>query len=148
MEVGTICQRPVFTIRPYEPVSRAAQLMGAHQVRYLVVVELDPYARPVGVLSERDIVVRVLARGLDPKAVCVREVMTPDPTMVRESDFVEAALLKMRESGVSRLPVVNVRRELVGLLTREDALRVSADDGREDRDFMDHGWQVEEVVPV
>ena len=148
MEVGTICQRPVFTIRPYELVTRAAQLMGAHQVRYLVVVELDPYARPVGVLSERDIVVRVLARGLDPKAVCVREVMTADPTLVREADFVEAALLKMREAGVGRLPVVNDHRELVGLLTREDALRVSAYDGPEDRDFMYDGWQVEEVVPV
>src|SRR5215469_9054670 len=104
VEVGTICRRPVFTIRPYERVTRAAQLMGAHEVGYLVVVEFDPYARPVGVLTESDIVVRVLARGLDPKAVCVREVMTADPTLVREADFVEAALLKMREAGVGRLP--------------------------------------------
>jgi CBS domain-containing protein len=148
VEVGAICQRPVFTIRPYELVSRAAQLMAEHQVGYLVVVEFGPYARPVGVLSERDIVVRVLARGMDPKAVCVRDIMTADPTLARESDFVEAALPKMRESGVRRLPVVNDHRELVGLLTLEDVLRVSADDRVQDRDVTDDSWQIEDVIPV
>ena len=148
MEVGTICQRPVFAVRPYETVSRAARLMGEHRVDYLVVVELDPYARPVGVLSERDIVVRVLARRMDPKAVCVREVMTADPTLVRESDFVETAVLKMGESGVRRLPVVNDHGELVGVLTLEDVLKVSAEDGPEDRDVIDNGRQIEDVIPV
>src|SRR5215472_17092205 len=103
VEVGTICQRPVFTIGPYERVSRAAQLMRDHQVGYLVVVEFDPYARPVGVLSERDVVGRVVARGMDPKAVFVRDVMTANPIMARESDFAEAALQKMLGSGISRL---------------------------------------------
>ena len=148
MEVGTICQRPVFTIGPFERASRAAQLLGDSQAGYLVVVEFDPYARPVGVLSERDIVARVIARGMDPKAVFVRDIMTANPVMARESDFVEAALQKMRGFGVSWLPVVNDYRELVGILTLEDASSVCADGGSQVRDAAEDEWHVEDVIPV
>jgi len=126
MEVGTICQRLVFTIRRFDEVTRAAQLMREKHVGYLVVVELDPLARPVGVLTDRDIVIGVVARGVDPKAVCVGDVMTVDPITVREADSVEAALKKMREFGVRRLPVVNDRRELVGILAIDDVLQFIA----------------------
>jgi len=126
MEVGTICQRLVFTIRRFDEVTRAAQLMREKHVGYLVVVELDPLARPVGVLTDRDIVIGVVARGVDPKAVCVGDVMTVDPITVREADSVEAALQKMREFGVRRLPVVNDRSELVGILAIDDVLQFIA----------------------
>jgi len=131
MEVGTICQRLVFTIRRFDEVTRAAQLMREKHVGYLVVVELDPLARPVGVLTDRDIVVEVVARGVDPKAVCVGDIMTVDPITTREADSVGAALQKMREFGVRRLPVVNDRRELVGILAIDDVLQLIAGGAQE-----------------
>jgi CBS domain-containing protein len=85
----------------------------------------------VGVLTDRDIVVGVIARGVDPKVVCVGDIMTVDPITVRESDSVEAALHRMREFGVRRLPVVNDRRELVGILAMDDVLQVMAGDAQE-----------------
>src|SRR5215467_3803314 len=100
MEVGTICQRLVFTIRRCDELTRAAQLMREKHVGYLVVVELDPLARPVGVLTDRDIVIGVVARGVGPKAVRVGDIMTIDPVTTREADSVGAALQKMREFGV------------------------------------------------
>src|SRR5215831_10612920 len=72
MEVGTICQRLVFTIRRFDEVTRAAQLMREKHVGYLAVVELDPLARPVGVFTDRDIVIGVVARGGGPEG-SVRE---------------------------------------------------------------------------
>ena len=126
MQVGTICQRLVFTIRRFDEVTRAAQLMREKHVGYLVVIELDPLARPVGVLTDRDIVTGVVARGVDAKAVCVGDIMTVDPVTTREADSVAAALQKMREHGVRRLPVVNDRRELVGILAIDDVLQVIA----------------------
>jgi CBS domain-containing protein len=131
MEIGTICQRPVFTVRRSDEVVRAAQLMREKHVGYLVVVELDPLARPVGVLTDRDIVVGVVARQVDPKAVCVGDIMTVDPITALESDSVEAALQKMRVFGIRRLPVVNDHRELVGLLAMDDLLQVIAGDAQE-----------------
>ena len=131
MEVGTICQRLVFTVRRSDEVSRAAQLMRDKHVGYVVVVELDPLARPVGVLTDRDIVVGVVARQVDRKVVCVGDIMTVDPITTLESDSVEDALQKMRVFGVRRLPVVNDRRELVGILAMDDLLQVIAGDAQE-----------------
>src|SRR5262249_61033265 len=114
MQVGTICQRLVFTIRRFDEVTRAAQLMREKHVGYLVVVELDPLARPVGVLTDRDIVIGVVARGVDPKAVCVGDIMTVDTITAREADSGEAALGKMRGFGGRPLPGGNDRRGPVG----------------------------------
>ena len=131
MEVGATCQRLVFTIRRFDDVGRAAQLMREMHVGYLVVVDLDPLARPVGVLTDRDIVVGVVALGVDPKAVRVADVMTLNPVMARESDSMEAALHKMRSFGVRRLPVLNAGREVVGVLAIDDVLRVIAGDAQD-----------------
>jgi len=146
MEVGTICQRLVFTIRRSDEVSRAAQLMREKHVGYLVVVELNPLARPVGVLTDRDIVVGVIARGVDPKALCVGDIMTVKLITARESDSVEAALRKMREFGLRRLPVVNDRRELVGILALDDVLQVIAGDAQEIVTAIHKGRQIEGVT--
>jgi CBS domain-containing protein len=124
MEVGMMCQRPVFTIRRSDEVGRAAQLMREKHIGHLIVVELEPLARPVGVLTDHDIVAGVVARALDPDTVRVGEIMTDKPIMARESDSVEAALQKMLDFGLSVLPVVNDRCELVGILAQGDLLKV------------------------
>jgi CBS domain-containing protein len=134
MQVRTVCQRAVVTVRRSEEVTRAAQLMREKHVGYLVVVEPDAvsgFAHPVGVLTDRDIVVGVLAVEVDPKAVRVGDVMSADPVTVLESEALEVALRKMRESGVRRLPVVNGRRELVGILATDDVLKVIAGDSQD-----------------
>jgi CBS domain-containing protein len=134
MQVGTLCQRLVFTVRRSDEVTWAAQLMRDKHVGYLVVAEPDSFSgfvRPVGVLTDRDIVVGVLARGVDAKAVQVGDVMTVDPITVRESDAMEVALCKMREFGVRRLPVVDGRGELVGILATDDVLKVIAGDSHD-----------------
>jgi CBS domain-containing protein len=145
MEVGTVCQRLVFTIRRSDEVSRAAQLMREKHVGYLVVVELNPLARPIGVVTDRDIVVGVVARDVDPKAVRVGDIMTANPITARESDTIEAALQKMREFGVRRLPIVNDRRELVGILAIDDVLEVIAGDAQEVVNVVRNERQIEGV---
>ena len=145
MEVGTICQRLVFTIRRSDEVSRVAQLMREKHIGYLVVVELNPLARPVGVLTDRDIVVGVIARGVDPKTVCVGDIMTVKPITVRESDSVAAALQKMREFGIRRLPVVNECRELVGVLSMDEVLQVIAGDAQQVVNAIHRERQIEGV---
>lgn len=134
MQVGTLCQRLVFTICQSDEISRAAQVMREKHVGYLVVVEPNPVRgipRPVGVLTDRDIVVSVVAREVDPKTVRVGDIMTPDPVLAAEGESMEAALQKMRQFGVRRLPVVNGYRELVGILAIDDVLRVIAGDAQD-----------------
>jgi CBS domain-containing protein len=134
MQVGTLCERLVFTISESDEISRAGRIMREKHVGYLVVVEPDPvggFPRPVGVLTDRDIVVSVVAREVDPKTVRVGDIMTTNPVVAVEWESMEAALEKMRQFGVRRLPVVNGYRGLVGILAIDDVLKVVVGDAQE-----------------
>jgi CBS domain-containing protein len=134
MNVGTICQRLLITVRRSDEVIRAAQLMRDRHVGYLVVVEshaVKGCLRAVGVLTDRDIVVSVVARQVDPAAVRVGEIMTPNPVTVAESDAIEEALQAVRRAGVRRVPVVGPRGELVGVLSFDDLLKAVAGEARD-----------------
>jgi predicted transcriptional regulator len=126
--VGRICQRLVTGVHRCDGVLRAAQLMRSRHVGYLVVVESLPggASRPVGVLTGRDIAVTVVAREVDPRTLCVGDIMTSAPVTVAENDSVENALEQMQQCGLRRLPVVNYRGELVGVVAADDALTVVA----------------------
>ena len=74
----------------------------------------------LGVLTDRDIAVKAVAEGLDPKSVTVASVMTPDPVCCTADEPVEAALDRMSEFQVRRMPVVNHRREVLGIISQAD----------------------------
>ncbi len=131
MNVGNLCGRNVVTTRKSDELTRAAELMRERHVGYLVVVEpdlADGLDRPVGVITDRDIVVAVVARGADPRALLVGEVMTQKPVTVSESDPIEKALREMRRIGVRRVPVLGSRGELCGVLSLDDVLDVLAEE--------------------
>ena len=123
MKVGSICRHEVVTVTPGTDLVAAAQLMREQHVGFLVVVEPEPnttYGRPVGVLTDRDIVITVVAREADPKLLTVTDVMKQYPTMVDETDPLDQALHTMRRMGVRRLPVVGSAGMLTGILALDD----------------------------
>lgn len=125
MNVAEICKSHVVTVHSYDELSTATRLMREKHVGYLVVVDPLPLAakvRPVGVLTDRDIVVSVLAAGLDPRSVKVADIMTRAPVVVTESQSIASALKEMRRIGVRRLPVIGDAGQLVGLLSLDDVV--------------------------
>ena len=131
MKVGDICSRNVITVRESDELTTAAQLMRQKHVGYLIVVQprLDESAvAPVGVITDRDIVVGVVARETDPRAFKVGDVMTRQPVLARDDGAVSTALHHMREIGVRRMPVVDQAGRLVGVLSLEDVLDGLADE--------------------
>jgi CBS domain-containing protein len=129
MNVGKICRRNTVTVGKLDELIKAAQLMRARHVGYLVVVEpdaTDRLPRVAGILTDRDIVITVLAPEADPRSLRVGDVMTQQPVTVGESESIEQALREMRRIGVRRLPVVGKRGELVGILSLDDVLDVLA----------------------
>ncbi|MFI4867898.1 MAG: CBS domain-containing protein [Steroidobacterales bacterium] len=125
MNIGELCRREVVTAVASDELLSAVQLMRARHVGYVVVVEVDlqdQMARPVGVLSDRDIVVGVVASEADVRALRVGDVMTQRPVTASESDPVATALNRMRGAGVRRLPVVGNRGQLVGVVALDDVL--------------------------
>ena len=129
MNVGLICRRNVVTVRKTDELPAAAKLMREHHVGYLVVIEPDfagATARPIGVLTDRDIVVSVVARDADPRTFTVADIMTPNPVVLEPGDTIAAAMAEMRRIGVRRMPVIGETGELVGLLSLDDVLDVLA----------------------
>lgn len=106
--------------------------MREKHVGYLVVVEPDPAGllRTVGVLTDRDIVVSVVARDVYPAAVRVGDIMTSNPITVCSTDCVEESLQKMGRAGVRRAPVVDQLEQLIGVLSLDDLLKVIAGDAQ------------------
>ena len=131
MKVGEVCKRKVVTIRGHEELAAAARCMRERHVGYLIVVEpvaqgAEPAGgageKPVGVLTDRDLVVTVMAGGIEPRSLKVEDVMTRRPVTAREDETVTDALMKMRGIGVRRLPVVSAKGALVGILALDDVL--------------------------
>jgi CBS domain-containing protein len=117
--IARICERNVDTIRCDESVVMAADRMRQRTVGALVVV--NEYRQPIGILTDRDLVVRVVADRREETA-SVSEVMTPDPVVVSEETTISAALLRMRKGTFRRLPVVDGKGTLVGIVTLDDIL--------------------------
>lgn len=120
MSVGRICIREVDTAEPDESVAVVAHRMHQHAVGTLVVV--NKVGEAVGIVTDRDLVARVLAKGLSPSQTTLREVMTIAPKTLREDTSIESALLIMRTGRFRRVPVVDESNHLVGLVTLDDVL--------------------------
>lgn len=107
----------VATGHPDEPVAKLADRMEEYAVGSLVIVDAE--RRPLGMVTDRDLAVRVVAAALDPDATQARDVMTAPAVVARADEPVEAVVERMREAGVRRLPVVRDDR-LVGLVAIDD----------------------------
>lgn len=123
MNAGSVCKRGVVTVAPTDDLIAAAHVMREKHVGYLIVSETSvPARRVVGVLTDRDIVVAVLAQEVDAHALKVGDVMTRDPLLIEEGQSIEAVLRHMREAGVRRVPVVDRSGALTGVLSIDDVL--------------------------
>ena len=124
MHVNEICTWQVDKASPEEKVLDVARRMNDRNVGALVIVDDDD--RAVGILTDRDITIRVTAQGLDGISLPISEVMTPQPVTVSEITTAREALYAMRAGGFRRLPVVNRQREVVGIVTLDDLLELFA----------------------
>lgn len=129
MSVGRICVRKIDVANVDESAQVAAQRMHARKVGSLVVV--DKVGKPVGMITDRDLTVRVLADGLDAVQTRISEVMTRSPKAVNEEAPIEDALRLMRVGAFRRVPVVNGSGILVGLVTLDDILELLTEEFRE-----------------
>jgi CBS domain-containing protein len=134
MNVSEICTRKIVTVRPGLSVSEAAEVMRGSHVGYLVVVEPmggSAAEKPVGVLTDRDIVVSVVSKNTNPLDLRVGDVMSRELVTVDEERAVKAAVVLMRKHGVRRLPVTGEDGRLVGVLSLDDVLGAIAADLQE-----------------
>ena len=120
MTIGKVCNREVDTAAPHESIRAAAQRMIARGVGTLVVT--DAQDRAVGILTDRDVTVRVVAALRDPETTRVSEVMTDIVHTGFEDLPIGAALTLMRAEAVRRLVVVGRDGAVIGIVSLDDIL--------------------------
>ncbi len=123
MSVLEICTRNVVTVDPSADLVEAAQIMRSEHVGDLIVTrEAGGQTVPVGILTDRDIVLEVVASSVDPRAITVSDAMTPRPFMLRSDQDIHYALQEMRHNGIRRAPIVDASGVMQGVLSIDDAI--------------------------
>ncbi len=125
MSVGEICNREVIIVHRDETTHAAAKLMRQHHVGDVIVVEDRAGVRvPVGIVTDRDLVVEIMATELDQATITVGDIMMQDLFTIKESAGVFESIQYMRRKTVRRLPIVNDDGGLVGILSLDDVLEL------------------------
>ncbi|WP_020652462.1 CBS domain-containing protein [Massilia niastensis] len=129
MNIGEICTVHTVCCSRDDTVQDAAILMRMHHVGDLIVVEGNGGGKvPIGILTDRDIVVSVIAPGLDPGSLLAGDVMSEDLLTASETDDVYETIERMRLRGIRRVPVVDASGILSGIVSSDDLLEFLAEE--------------------
>lgn len=127
MKVGEICSRNVLAMSATEPLANCAREMKSRNVGAVVIVEgVQGYSKPVGIVTDRDMIRGQFERCADLFCLNASDVMSSDLLLVKEDTDVADALALMSRRAVRRAPVVSTGGELVGIVTFDDLLPVIA----------------------
>lgn len=129
MSVGEFCSRDVVVVEKNTSIAAAAKLMRQHHVGNVIVVEQrDGLRIPVGILTDRDLVMEVLAKDVSVEACTVGDIMSFDLVTAKETDGIWSTLQRMRARSVRRIPVVSGTGALVGILSADDLLELLSEE--------------------
>jgi len=128
MTIGAVCNREVVVVTPEESVIKAAELMRELDVGDVVVAKEDgDYRVPVGIVTDRDITVEIVAEQVDPNSVTIGDIMSYELVTAREEDDIITVIAQMREKRVRRVPVVGEDNQLLGIVTMDDLVDLLAE---------------------
>ena len=123
MSVGNFCNREVIVAFTSTSINEIANLMREHHVGCVVIVKsANENNLPIGIITDRDIVLEVIAPGVEIDSITAGDVMSTELVTAREIDGIWETLQRMRNHGIRRIPVVNDEQALVGILTVDDVL--------------------------
>jgi CBS domain-containing protein len=129
MPISEFCNREVVIVRRDDTVLEAARLMRKHHVGdVLVVEERGGINIPASIVTDRDLVVEILATGLDAQTITVGDIMASELATVKEDAGMLDAIQYMRSKGVRRMPVVGKDGGLIGIITLDDLLELLSEE--------------------
>ena len=127
--IGEYCNREVVFATKNMSIPEAAQLMRQHHVGDLIVVdETDGKRIPVGIVTDRDMVIEIIAKSLDLNDFYVGDIMSSQLVNIQNRETVFDTIRLMRAKGIRRIPVVNQEGSLEGIMTVDDILGILAEE--------------------
>lgn len=133
MSLAKICKKPIVTISDDASLINAALAMKQNNIGDVVVVKND---KPVGILTDRDIVIKVAANDVNLSDIKVSDVMTNNLLILKADQGVNAAINAMREKSVRRAPVIDEQNKLIGIATVDDLLILLASELKQLSDIV------------
>ena len=124
MRVGDIMTKKVIVIPFGKTIHEVAKLMKKNSVGSVIVVQDKEGKHAKGIITERDVVYKILAKGSDPYKINAEDIMSKPLRVVRPDTTIEDAAKAMRENKIKRLPVVNDDNELIGILSEGDIMKI------------------------
>lgn len=129
MPVSEICNREVVVVQRNDTALEAAKLMRQHHVGDVLVVEDRNGVRvPVGIVTDRDLIMEIMAPELDGAVITVGDIMAQELATVKGSTGIFEAIQYMRQKAVRRLPIVNEGGGLIGILALDDLLELLSEE--------------------
>ncbi len=129
MRIGDLCSREVYVVEPNEPLLEAVREMHRRHVGAVVVVERrDAAVRPVGIVTDRDVMRGEITRRADVFSLTVGDVMSADVLALAETCELTEGIAELRRRGVRRAPVVGEHGALIGIITLDDLLPAVAEE--------------------
>ena len=146
MDLTKFCTKPATTVTKDSNIEEAAKLMREFHVGNLVVVDGKGInAKPIGILTDRDIVMSTVALGIDPADMDVGEIMSTNLYTIKSNESIYRVIGLMKEYGVRRVPVVNEEGGLVGVLSVADLLALLSNELQEIANLPKKQKQIEET---
>lgn len=129
MSIGKFCTREVVIVERGTGIVELAQLMRKHHVGDVIVVDKPgDLVVPVGIVTDRDIVVELIAGKVDLDSVTTGDIMSPELITAKEKEGIWDTLQRMLSKGIRRMPVINEDGGLEGILTVDDLIELLADE--------------------
>lgn len=119
MSLGNLCRREIVCVDRGATIEEVARLMEEKNIGSIIVVE---ERKPMGIVTDRDILLRVINRGLDSERTSVADVMTKQIVTLREDMGLFEALQQVKGKGIRRFPIVDAKGNLQGIMTLDDIL--------------------------
>ena len=119
MSLGNLCRREVVVVSQGTPIKEAVKFMEEKNIGSVIVVG---GGKPLGIATDRDILLRVVNKGLDPEKSSVDDVMTREIVTLKEGMGLFEALEQVKGKGIRRFPIVDARGNLKGIMTLDDII--------------------------
>jgi len=124
LKVGDIMTKKVIIIPYGKDLSEVARLMKRFGIGSVIVVEDEKSKKARGIITERDVIHKVLSKNRDPYITKVEEMMSKPLRVIKSDTPIEEAAKAMRDNKVKRLPVVNEDNELIGIVSEGDIMKI------------------------
>lgn len=125
IKVGDIMTTNVIAAKPSDTITHVAKLMYDNRIEAVVIIRDDKNKNRSGIVTSKDIIYKIVAKGKNPKDVKIKDIMTGGIVTICPNNTIEDAAKLMRKYDIRRLPVINEKKEIIGIITESDIVRIS-----------------------